>query len=64
MKLNRYGQNKKLGFNKLNEDEVLVFLFLPHSILQESLFIYLFIAFMFPLSHSDSHLISRALCFL
>jgi hypothetical protein len=64
MKLNRYGQNKKLGFNKLNEDEVLVFLFLPHSILQESLFIYLFIEFMFPLSHSDSHLISRALCFL
>jgi hypothetical protein len=64
MKLNRYGQNKRLGFNKLNEDEVLVFLFLPHSILQESLFIYLFIAFMFPLSHSDSHLISRALCFL
>jgi hypothetical protein len=31
MKMNRYGQNKKLGFNKLNEDdEVLVFLLLPH----------------------------------
>jgi len=33
MKINRYGQNKKLGFNKLNEDdEVLVLLLLPHSL--------------------------------
>jgi hypothetical protein len=33
MKMNQYGQNKKLGFNKLNEDdEVIVFLFLPHSL--------------------------------
>jgi hypothetical protein len=61
MKLNRYGQNKILGFNKLNEDEVLVYLFLPHSVLQESL--YFFFAFIIPLSLFDSHLISLALCF-
>jgi hypothetical protein len=33
MKMNRYGQEKKFGFNKLNEDdEVLAFLLLPHSL--------------------------------
>jgi hypothetical protein len=64
MKLNRYGQNKKLGFNKLNEDEVLVFLILPHSVLQESICFFFLVAFIFPLSLSDSHLLSLALCFL